>query len=197
MRHVGPESRKSYLDKTSIKVESFFHKYMSGKGLDIGYRGYEEEKTLPILPNAIGIDKNFPNYNGTNLPFEDNTQDFVYSSHTLEHVSNYQEVIHEWFRVLQINGYMIIIVPHKFLYEKKQSLPSLFNEDHKRFYTPSTLLSEVEESLPVNSYRVRYLEDNDLGYDYSIEPEVHPQINGCYEITLVIQKIQLPTWKII
>jgi len=38
------------------------------------------------------------------------------------------------------------------------------------------------------------LTDNDVGYDYSIPPDQHPA--GCYEIELVIQRIQQPAWQL-
>jgi hypothetical protein len=66
------------------------------------------------------------------------------------------------------------------------------NPDHKRFYTPATLLAEVEESLPVNGFRVRHLADNDYEYDYSQSIDGYPE--GCYEIELVIQKITRPPY---
>ena len=83
-------------------------------------------------------------------------------------------------------------MPHQCLYEKKAAPPSRWNEDHKRFYTPGSLLAEFEESLPPNGYRIRHLTDNDLGYLYDIGPEQHAA--GCYEIELVIQKIRPPAW---
>jgi len=86
----------------------------------------------------------------------------------------------------------VIIVPHQFLYEKKAYLPSNWNLDHKRFYTPASLLKELELSLKPNTYRVRFLEDGDQDFNYSIPPNIHS--GGQYEITLVIQKIVPPAW---
>src|SRR6185312_16399767 len=83
-----------------------------------------------------------------------------------------------------------VLVPHKYLYERKSTLPSLFNADHKRFYTPARLLREFEEALPVNGFRVRHLVDNDAGFDYLMPVGEHA--SGCYEIELVIEKIARP-----
>lgn len=166
---------------------------MSGIGLDIGYAGYVEG-TVPILETAIGIDLNYSGYDGTTLPFNSESQDYVYSSHCLEHIQDYKASIVDWFRVLKTNGYMIIAVPHQYLYEKKLTLPSVWNEGHLRFYTPSSLLKEIEESLQPNSYRVRLLEDGDNQFNYNIVPPAHSE--GQYEITLVIQKIIPPEWKL-
>ena len=182
-RRVGEESLKTYKDKID---NGFFDKYMSGRGLDIGYAGYIPN-ARPILDNAIGITLDYPGYDGVTLPFLDGVLDFIYSSHVLEHIQDRLSVMREWFRVLKPGGYIICVVPHRDLYEKKLIKPSLFNEDHKVFYTPSSLLLEFEKNLPYNSFRVRHLQDNDKGHDYSQLPEEHSK--GEYEIELVIQKL--------
>jgi hypothetical protein len=61
-----------------------------------------------------------------------------------------------------------------------------------RFYTPASLLRELEECLKPNSYRVRHLSDNDFGYAYGLTPDRHAL--GCYEIELVVEKIESPSW---
>lgn len=189
MRNVGAESKKTYEEKLDA---DFFNKFMRGPnitrgcGLDIGYAGYEFD-IVPILPNAIGIDFNYPGYDGKTLPFSDNSQDYVYSSHCLEHITDYKSTIQEWFRVVKKHGHIIIVVPHRDLYEKKLQLPSIWNADHKRFYTPASLLKEVEDSLPINSFRVRHLKDNDEGHDYNQPANEHSK--GQYEIELVIERI--------
>ncbi len=190
-RPVSGESKRVHSKRI---ISGFYEKYMQGSnGLDIGYAGYSGG--LPILPSAIGVDKDFPGYDGIKLPFPDNSQDYTYSSHCLEHISSFTAALQEWFRVIKINGHIVITVPHKFLYERKHSLPSKWNEDHKRFYTPASLLKEIEESLEPNTYRVRLLEDGDDQYNYNKTPEVHA--SGQYEITLVLQKINPPDWKFI
>src|SRR5205807_87939 len=100
------------------------------------------------------VDLNYPNYDGVNLPFPDHSVDTVYASHVLEHVPDYVPVIRDWHRVLKKGGFVICTVPHQHLYEKKRNLPSRWNADHKRFYTPASLLREFEEALAPNTYRV-------------------------------------------
>lgn len=189
-RKVGEESQKTHDSK---QLSGFFNKYMSGNGLDIGYSGYIKGAE-PILPTAIGVDRTYKGYDGTTLPFNDASMSYVYSSHCLEHIVNTTIVINEWFRVLKIGGFMVIVVPHQHLYEKKHGLPSKFNEDHKRFYTPGSLLDGIEKVLRPNTYRVRLLEDGDTGFDYTRGPELHS--GGQYEITLVLEKIAPPTWEL-
>jgi len=96
--------------------------------------------------------------------------------------------------VLKIGGFIVCIVPHQLLYEKKSRPPSRWNADHKRFYTPASLLAEFEAALAPNSYRVRHLADNDRGYTYDIGADRHS--GGGYEIELVVEKIRKPDWQI-
>lgn len=185
----APEAEKAHVSRYA---NSFYEKYMQGRGLDIGYKG----ATLgePVLSTATGVDLDTPGYNGSNLPFDSESQDFVFSSHCLEHIENWQYAIEEWFRVLKAGGYLIITVPHQYLYEKKLATPSRWNGDHKRFYIASDLIQEIDYALPANHWRLRHCRDNDDHYDYTIPPDKHP--GGCYEIELVIQKIAPPTWKV-
>jgi SAM-dependent methyltransferase len=190
-RPVGPESRKSFAAKLK---SGFFDRYLSGKSiLDIGYKG-GDPTAVPIMPSAIGVDLDYPGYDGRTLPFASGSQDAVYCSHCLEHVDDYRSALREWFRVLKAGGYLIIAVPHQFLFERRIRLPSTSNLDHKRFYTPGSLLKEIEESFEPNSYRIRHLIDNDMGYDYSVAPPSYPP--GCQEIELVVEKIPQPSWEL-
>jgi SAM-dependent methyltransferase len=52
--------------------------------------------------------------NGDELPLEDNSQDFVISSHVIEHFWDPVKAIKEWMRVTKEGGYIYIICPHKF-----------------------------------------------------------------------------------
>lgn len=187
----GPETEKSH--KTRIE-NGFYEKYMSGTGLDIGYKGSVQDAD-PVLPTAIGVDFDYPGYDGKTLPFADESQDYVFSSHCLEHIEDYEQAIKEWYRVLKIGGYLIVTVPHKDLYEKKLQIPSQWNADHKRFYEACDLLIELYDSLETNSYRIVHLRDNDDNFDYTIPANQHS--GGCYEIELVIKKITRPEWSLI
>jgi hypothetical protein len=74
----------------------------------------------------------------------------------------------------------------------KSTIPSRFNVGHKRFYTPASLMAEVEQALPAGGFRVRILRDNDQGFKEDVLPHLHAQ--GCYEIELVLEKVKLPPY---
>jgi SAM-dependent methyltransferase len=188
-RRIAISFRHSY----SRRVESgFMQKYFSGKAiLDIGYRGGDPD-AVPITEDAVGIELDYPGYDGVHLPFPDESQDTVLAAHVLEHIPDYIPVLREWRRVLKIGGYLVVMVPHRDLYDRIPDLPSRWNGDHKRLYTPATLMREIEEALPVNGYRVRHLLDNDHGFNYARAP--NEPIVGGHEIELVLQKIEPPVW---
>jgi SAM-dependent methyltransferase len=172
--------------------EGFVARYLSGNAiLDIGFRGGVPD-AVPVVHQAIGIELDYPGYDGTHLPFPPGSQDTVFVSHCLEHIVNYREVLADWYRVLKVEGYLIVVVPHQYLYERKATLPSRFNRDHKRFYTSGSLLAEVEESLPIAGFRIRSLREIDTDFNYSLAPEQHAK--GCYDIEVVIQKLNVPRW---
>lgn len=190
-RPVGFESRKTYADKIR---SGFFDTYLSGAAiLEVGYKGYIGG-TLPIVPQAIGVDLDYPGYDGVRLPFADESVDAVYSSHCFEHIADYRSVLREWYRLIKVGGYLVIVVPHQYLFEKRRSLPSPSNLDHKRYYTPEALLREIGESLVENSYRIRHLAENDAGFNYGSLPQ--DPSHGCYEIELVVEKITKPFWNL-
>lgn len=190
-RPVGWESSKSF----DAKIDSgFWQRFIGGPAvLDIGFQGGAEPgSVVPIMPGAIGVDLDYPGYDGRILPFAAGSQDAVYSSHCLEHIPDCIKAIQEWHRVLKVGGHIITVVPSAHLYERKRRVPSYWNNDHKRTYTPATLLAEFESALAPNSFRVRHLMENDAGYQYNLPANVHPE--GCYEIELVVEKIAQPGW---
>ncbi len=95
--------------------------------MDIGYGGD------PIVDSCDVWDAEHGNAQYL-LGLEDKSYDFVYSSHTLEHMQDPAVALRQWWRVVTDGGFLILYIPDRDLYEKKTALPSRWNEDHKTFF---------------------------------------------------------------
>ena len=121
-------------------------------------------------------------------------EDLLVSDHRLQDVSDYRGAIARWFDRVATGGFLVLIVPHAFLFERQITLPSPWRQGQRRLYTPGSLAQEVEEALVPNSYRVRWLGDLDQGYDYALSPASRPQ--GHSAVAIVIERITPPDWSV-
>lgn len=185
---LGCEVGKAHEQRTA---SGFYAKYATGVGLDIGYKG--DSDGTPIS-GAVGVDLGYPDYDGVHLPFPTQSQDYIFSSHCLEHVVDPIACLQEWHRVVKVGGYLIIAVPHHHLFEKKKEMPSNKCPTHLRFYTPSGFLSDIERALTPNTYRIRHFMDRDDGFDYNRDPNFYGAHTERFEIECVLQKLAKPWW---
>jgi len=103
----------------------------------------------------------------------ENTYDWVFSAHCLEHVKDPHVALHNWWRILKVGGYLIVLVPDEDLYEQGK-WPSKYNADHKHTFTCSKYWSWSPVSINVSDmvqilpgHRLISLTVEDTGYDYT------------------------------
>lgn len=96
---------------------------LTGKGLDIG-AGADL-----ISPTARAFDLQDGDAGRIDETLED-SYDYVFSSHCLEHMSNPPDALRRWWTLVRPGGHLILIVPEETLYEQG-FWPSIFNDDHK------------------------------------------------------------------
>ena len=166
--------------------EGWFEKYIAGSGIDIGCQHD------PIDESFRKWDLIFGDGDATFMEgIEDGTYQTVYASHVLEHLENPAEGVRNWYRITASGGHLIILVPHRDLYEKKERLPSNWNFDHKSYWLPDRseepdtkcfkdVILEAVPDADIISYKV-------LDADYASNgPGNHPQ--GEYSIEAIIKK---------
>jgi SAM-dependent methyltransferase len=124
------------------------HFYLDGlKGLEIGASAhnpfglktlnvdYSDDYTTVYKQEEIRATGQYAPVNivasGDKLPIESDSQDFVISSHVIEHFYDPISAVKEWLRVVRPSGYVYIIAPHK---------ERTFDRDR-----PRTALSELLE----------------------------------------------------
>lgn len=128
----------------------FVRKYFRGHGVDIGgapdplvlYRELfpliESVKTWDLEDGDAQFMEGVP----------DESFDFVFSSHCLEHLHDPLEGLKNWLRVTKPNGYVVFALPEEDLYEQG-IFPSSFNRDHKNTFTINKTRSWSARSINV------------------------------------------------
>lgn len=185
--------------KQRREAEGFFEKYCKGKGIDIGC-GNQVLQSDSIKLDIVPFDKMYGNGDATYLRgIQSESFDYVYSSHCLEHIQDLKTCIKHWWRVLKPGGYLLIQVPERDLYEKKKTLPSRWNQDHKHFFLLDFF--EAPNTIGIVPYLGQVLSELGSGRNYCFvsarslqeevsvkDPDVHSK--GEYSIELVVKKIK-------
>jgi SAM-dependent methyltransferase len=131
-----------------LSDSNFVRKYFVGNGIDIGGKPDPLLLYTELFPLIKSVrvwdweDGDAEFMNGV----ADDTFDFVFASHCLEHLRDPKVGIANWFRILRPGGHLVINVPEEDLYEQG-IFPSTYNRDHKYTWTVSKTRSWSEKSV--------------------------------------------------
>ena len=191
---MSNETSKCYEKRIKDKV---FDKFLHGNGIDIGC-GTDILKLPPGTGKVRGWDK----HDGDAALMQgiaDNTFDFVYSSHCLEHLNKPEESLKKWIAICKPGGYIYVVVPDWELYEKKV-FPSMFGvghqwtfsamggkKHHKHIIIYLLLETLMEKGLIVNRHYPIFT--NNMNYDFTLPNNIdQTRGNACAQIEFVMQK---------
>lgn len=123
----GPSETGEFIYKNSNYMDNvIFSKNTIWSNHTDEYIYYTGKTGKVIINDAVNI-----------LNVHNETYDFCFSSHCLEHIANPLKAIHEWLRIIKNNGYIIMILP-----EKSHCF------DHKRKISSfSTLLYQYQKNV--------------------------------------------------
>ena len=176
----------------------FATRYLAGDGVDIGGKPDPLALYRELFPRITSL-KTWDIEDGDAqlmASAKDESYDFVFSSHCLEHLRDPREGLNNWFRILKAGGHLVITVPDEDLYEQGV-WPSTHNLDHKSSFTmakgrswcpASVNVLELVASLGPGA-DVRKLEVIDEAYRYDL-PRFDQTLTPVAEcaIELVIRK---------
>jgi len=130
MKEQSKSAKRRYYDG------NFLRKYFVGTGLDIGCGPDSVGQYRSIFPLMKSVaPRDVENGDAQYLAtVENETFDFVHSSHCLEHMVDPNIALIHWSRVLKRGGHLIITIPDEDLYEHGV-WPSKGNPDHKWSFT--------------------------------------------------------------
>jgi len=113
--------------------------YCKGKGIDVG-------AGLWPLPGAVPVDIwRGPGAAKTLGEIPNGSQDFVFSSHCLEHNEEWEGVLSDWISKLKPGGIIFLYLPHPECGIWEVGSPFV-GGDHKWTPTPSVMRSAVEQN---------------------------------------------------
>lgn len=127
---------------------NFANRYFVGNGLDVGGAPDPLGLYLELFARMKGA-KVWDREEGDAQSLEgieDESYDFVHSSHCLEHLEDPAAGLANWFRALRPGGHLIVTVPDEDLYEQGE-FPSSWNGDHKWTFTLAKARSWSPKSL--------------------------------------------------
>jgi hypothetical protein len=134
-------------------VLAFAERLCIGNGLDIG--GTEKWR----LPWARPINVFFEDgFHAEKLP--DGEHDFIFSSHTLEHVPNYINALSVWTEKLKRGGTLFLYLPHE---DMEYWLPQN-NRKHLHVFRPEQMKKTLEDL----GYRDVLASQRDLYWSFSV-----------------------------
>jgi len=134
----------------------YVNTYFVGQGIDIGCGNdslgkYQQQFPLISSVRPWDLPDGDAQYMST---VEDNTYDFVHSSHCLEHLYDPKLALQNWIRICKPGGHLIITIPDEDLYEQGV-WPSNHNHDHKTSWT--ILKNSSWSNNSVNLVEILYL----------------------------------------
>lgn len=144
--------------------------YTRGRGLDLGcgakkaYKHFigvdnghhEREFGWPVHPDIVIEDASDMSL------FGDESMDFVFSSHLLEHIEDAGAALAEWWRLIKVGGHLCLYLPHKDYYPNIGVHGS--NPDHKHDFLPIDTIHYMEN---VGGWDLLINEDRGEGNEYS------------------------------
>jgi ADP-heptose:LPS heptosyltransferase/predicted SAM-dependent methyltransferase len=172
-REVGYEGDES------AKIRWELVPYTAGRGLELG------SGPAKAFPHFIGLDANqdYIKVSHALRPelcsdccdlqmFASDSMDFVFSSHLLERVEDYQAALKEWWRVIKPGGHLCLYLPHKDLYPNIGQNGS--NPEHKHDFAPA----DIERAmLKIGSWDQLEDQKRDQGEEYSFF-QVYKKLTG-------------------
>lgn len=119
-----------------MRDPNFSNFYFAGYGIDIGGAPDPLALYCEVFAKMGSVD--IWDWENGDAQFmksvQDESYDFVHSSHCLEHLVDPIEGLSNWFRIIKPGGHLIVTVPDEDMYEQGV-FPSTFNNDHKTSFT--------------------------------------------------------------
>jgi predicted SAM-dependent methyltransferase len=130
--------------------------FCKGTGVDIGCNREEW-----MFPGALPIDPTINEYDALNFPYSD--LDYIFSSHCLEHLYDWVDVLDYWTSKLRVGGVLFLYLPD---YSQEYWKP-WNNRKHKNIFTPEIISDYMKD----NGYKNIFASGVDINNAFMIVGE--------------------------
>ena len=174
--------------------------YLDGHGIDIGCgNDCLSPSSFSRITSVTAYDTLVDPAMNANTCAEipDQSFDFVYSSHCLEHMIDPDVAIRNWIRICKPKGFLVCCVPHELWYEK-YAWPSMFNGDHKTSWSLENK-SNLPKSIHMPEFLGKLTDDHLVnviraetllhGFDFNYFKADQTLSNAVCQIEFVLQKL--------
>ena len=154
----------------SLKCRWDIVPYTRGRGIDVGcgstklfahFIGVDNMRDTRLFQAAMDPDIVA---DAMDMPFfTSGSLDFVFSSHTLEHIEDHVKALTEWWRVVKQDGHLVLYLPHADFYPRIGEKGS--NDDHKHDFLPDDIVKTMAE---IGNWDLVVREERDGGDEYSM-----------------------------
>jgi SAM-dependent methyltransferase len=183
---------QSKATKRRFNDGAFHSRYLVGDGIDVGGGPdpiSQYVRVFPLMTSARVWDLDRGDGDAQFMEgVEDNTYDFLVSSHCLEHINDPREALLNWIRIVKEGGYLVITVPDEDMYEGGV-FPSRWNADHKHTFTIHKAKSWSPVSINIIDLLIRVsnvvsIERITLVKDFYRNPEVFKHFQPEFDQTM-------------
>ena len=122
-------------------IVPFAKQFCKGRGVDVGCNRIDWG-----LKGAVPIDPLINNYQALDFPFDN--LDYIFSSHCLEHIDNWVEVLEYWETKIKRGGIIFLYLPH---YSQEYWRP-YNNKKHKHIFTADILKDYFKDRGFINIF---------------------------------------------
>jgi len=156
----------------SAKIRFEVLPYLTHGGLDIGCGpkkvwdhmiGLDSQADTALF--GIEMKPDIAIVDAARLPlFADQSVGAVFSSHLLEHMADWQSALREWWRLVKVDGHLVLYLPHRDLYPRIGQPGS--NPDHKHDFAPEQILDFCRLAFPDWSLEQQQIRNQGIEYSF-------------------------------
>jgi len=154
--------------KTMFRDSANAHKWLDGlSGIEIGAAAHNSfglnSRNVALRIDSYGysflkdyglVSKIDIEAEMSDIPLESESEDFILSSHAIEHSANFIKTVLEWYRICKVGGYIYVITPKKNACDSHRTL-----SDWQKIYNDYLNDTKAEKDYHYNVFTIELMKE--------------------------------------